>query len=66
MTLATLTLLSHLFSASRSAEDSFSANSVKETLIALIEARPKSGSDNEILMSGWVEGVGEGMVAFAR
>lgn len=67
LTLTTLTLLSHLFSASRAA-DSLSANSVQETLEALIEARPKAGESegSEKLMAGWVEGVGEGMVAFAR
>lgn len=67
LTLAALTLLSHLFSAARAA-DSLSANSVQETLEALIDAKPKSaeGEGGEKLMAGWVEGVGEGMVAFAR
>lgn len=67
LTLTTLTLLSHLFSSSRAA-DALSANSVQETLEALVEARPKGGESegSEKLMAGWVEGVGEGMVAFAR
>lgn len=67
LTLAALTLLSHLFSASRAA-DALSANSVEETLSALMEAKPKGGEGeaSEKLMAGWVEGVGEGMVAFAR
>ena len=67
LTLTTLTLLSHLFSSSRAA-DAISVNSVQETLMALVEARPKGGDSDgsEKLMSGWVEGVGEGMVAFAR
>jgi ribosomal RNA-processing protein 12 len=69
LTLATLTLLSHLFSASLSA-DSLSANHVEETLAALVGARPKGvqgeGEGGEKLVGGWVEGVGEGMVAFAR
>jgi ribosomal RNA-processing protein 12 len=67
LTLAALTLLSHLFSAARAA-DSLSANSVQETLEALIDAKPKGaeGEGGEKLMAGWVEGVGEGMVAFAR
>lgn len=67
LTLTTLTLLSHLFSSSRAA-DAISANSVQETLEALVESRPKGGDSDgsEKLMAGWVEGVGEGMVAFAR
>ncbi|KDE02759.1 hypothetical protein MVLG_06705 [Microbotryum lychnidis-dioicae p1A1 Lamole] len=67
LTLAALTLLSHLFSASRSA-DSLSSNSVQETLLALLDAKPRGGSGetNEKLLAGWVEGVGEGLVAFAR
>lgn len=42
---------------------------VKQTLEALIEAKPKvaEGSEHgEKLLAGWVEGVGEGMVALAR
>ncbi|KAM0786993.1 hypothetical protein ACM66B_002411 [Microbotryomycetes sp. NB124-2] len=67
LTLAALTLLSHLFSAAREA-DSMSSNSVEETLAALIDAQPRSvqGENGEKLMAGWVEGVGEGLVAFAR
>ncbi|KAI5475813.1 ribosomal rna-processing protein 12 [Pseudohyphozyma bogoriensis] len=67
LTLSALTLLSHLFSAAREA-DSISANSVKETLEALIAAKPKGGEgeNSEKLTAGWIEGVGEGMVAFAR
>lgn len=67
LTLTTLTLLSHLFSSARAA-DAISANSIQETLEALVEARPKAGDSegSEKLMAGWVEGVGEGMVAFAR
>ena len=48
------------------------AQTVEDTLEALIEARPRGiDVDNasegaEKLMSGWVEGVGEGLVAFAR
>lgn len=83
LTLASLTLLSYLFSAARaaslsSAEDAdgeratgMDGGSVRETLEALIEARPKGaeqqqGEGGEKLLSGWTEGVGEGMVAFAR
>ncbi|SCV66891.1 BQ2448_5537 [Microbotryum intermedium] len=67
LTLAALTLLSHLFSASHSA-DSLSSNSVQETLLALLDAKPRGGSGetNEKLLAGWVEGVGEGLVAYAR
>ena len=67
LTLSALTLLSHLFSAARSS-DSMNADSVKDTLTALIEAKPKVGDGEgaEKLLAGWVEGVGEGMVAFAR
>ncbi|GAA6042495.1 hypothetical protein JCM8097_003058 [Rhodosporidiobolus ruineniae] len=67
LTLAALTLLSYLFSASRAAE-SFSGDHVKDTLEALIAAKPKvaESEQGEKLMAGWVEGVGEGMVALAR
>lgn len=41
---------------------------VKETLEALIKARPKAveSEQGEKLLAGWVEGVGEGLVALAR
>ncbi|KAK4047072.1 pre-rRNA processing protein [Microbotryomycetes sp. JL201] len=67
LTLAALTLLSHLFSAAREA-DSMSSTSVEETLAALIDAQPRNveGENGEKLMAGWVEGVGEGLVALAR
>jgi ribosomal RNA-processing protein 12 len=41
---------------------------VKETLEALIKAKPKSveSEQGEKLLAGWVEGVGEGLVALAR
>jgi ribosomal RNA-processing protein 12 len=74
LTLAALTLLSHLFSASHAAAAAASSmtlsdDHVKQTLEALIEAKPKvaEGSEHgEKLLAGWVEGVGEGMVALAR
>ncbi|BGP19456.1 hypothetical protein JCM10213_006276 [Rhodosporidiobolus nylandii] len=67
LTLSALTLLSYLFSASRAAE-SLSDDHVKETLEALVAAKPKvaESEQGEKLMAGWVEGVGEGMVALAR
>ncbi|GAA5912876.1 hypothetical protein JCM5296_003893 [Sporobolomyces johnsonii] len=67
LTLAALTVLSHLFSASRAAE-SMSDDHVKETLEALVAAKPKmvESEQGEKLLAGWVEGVGEGMVALAR
>ncbi|GAA5995678.1 mRNA-binding protein RRP12 [Rhodotorula paludigena] len=68
LTLSALTLLSHLFSAAHAAE-SLSADHVKRTLEALVDARPKvaEGTEQgEKLLAGWVEGVGEGMVALAR
>lgn len=41
---------------------------VKETLEALVKARPKAveSEQGEKLLAGWVEGVGEGLVALAR
>ncbi|GAA5869257.1 hypothetical protein JCM3774_004186 [Rhodotorula dairenensis] len=74
LTLAALTLLSHLFSASHAAATAatsmtLSDDHVKQTLEALIAAKPKvaEGSEHgEKLLAGWVEGVGEGMVALAR
>lgn len=77
MTLAALTLLSHLFSAQRQAEladraETLGAQTVEDTLEALIDARPRgidvgnASEGAEKLMAGWVEGVGEGLVAFAR
>ncbi|GAA5902774.1 hypothetical protein JCM6882_004062 [Rhodosporidiobolus microsporus] len=68
LTLSALTLLSYLFSASRAAE-SLSDDHVKQTLEALVAAKPKvaAGTEQgEKLLAGWVEGVGEGMVALAR
>ncbi|GAA5994053.1 hypothetical protein JCM5350_004661 [Sporobolomyces pararoseus] len=67
LTLSALTVLSHLFSASHAAE-SMSDDHVKETLEALVKARPKAveSEQGEKLLAGWVEGVGEGMVALAR
>ncbi|GAA5831948.1 hypothetical protein JCM11251_002760 [Rhodosporidiobolus azoricus] len=68
LTLSALTLLSYLFSASRAAE-SLSDDHVKQTLEALVAAKPKvaEGTEQgEKLLAGWVEGVGEGMVALAR
>ncbi|GAA5846005.1 hypothetical protein JCM5353_006343 [Sporobolomyces roseus] len=67
LTLSALTVLSHLFSASHAA-GSMSDDHVKETLEALIKARPKAveSEQGEKLLAGWVEGVGEGLVALAR
>ncbi|GAA6022497.1 hypothetical protein JCM10207_008533 [Rhodosporidiobolus poonsookiae] len=67
LTLSALTLLSYLFSASRAAE-SLTDDHVKDTLEALVAAKPKVAESEagEKLMAGWVEGVGEGMVAYAR
>ncbi|GAA5863175.1 hypothetical protein JCM8547_002822 [Rhodosporidiobolus lusitaniae] len=67
LTLSALTLLSYLFSASRAAE-ALSDDHVKQTLEALVAAKPKvaDSEQGEKLMAGWVEGVGEGMVALAR
>ncbi|BGP50967.1 pre-rRNA processing protein [Rhodotorula kratochvilovae] len=68
LTLAALTLLSHLFSAAHAAEH-LSDDHVRDTLEALVNARPKvaEGTEQgEKLLAGWIEGVGEGMVAFAR
>ncbi|GAA5869486.1 hypothetical protein JCM16303_000487 [Sporobolomyces ruberrimus] len=67
LTLSALTVLSHLFSASHAAE-SMSDDHVKETLEALVKARPKAveSEQGEKLLAGWVEGVGEGLVALAR
>mgnify|MGYP006886191024 CR=1 FL=1 len=68
LTLAALTLLSHLFSAAHAAEH-LSDDHVRDTLDALVQARPKvaEGTEQgEKLLGGWVEGVGEGMVAYAR
>ncbi|GAA5920785.1 hypothetical protein JCM3775_003948 [Rhodotorula graminis] len=68
LTLAALTLLSHLFSAAHAAEH-LSDDHVRDTLDALVQARPKvaEGTEQgEKLLAGWVEGVGEGMVAYAR
>lgn len=42
---------------------------MRDTLEALVQARPKvaEGTEQgEKLLAGWVEGVGEGMVAYAR
>ncbi|GAA6023468.1 hypothetical protein JCM11491_000587 [Sporobolomyces phaffii] len=67
LTLSALTVLSHLFSASHAAE-SMSDDHVKATLEALVQARPKAveSEQGEKLVAGWVEGVGEGLVALAR
>ncbi|GAA5939156.1 mRNA-binding protein RRP12 [Sporobolomyces koalae] len=67
LTLSALTVLSHLFSASHAA-DTMSDDHVKETLEALVKARPKAveSEQGEKLLAGWVEGVGEGLVALAR
>ncbi|GAA5821706.1 hypothetical protein JCM10212_004200 [Sporobolomyces blumeae] len=67
LTLSALTVLSHLFSASHAAEW-MSDDHVKNTLEALIKARPKQveSEQGEKLLAGWVEGVGEGLVALAR
>ncbi|BGP02786.1 putative Ribosomal protein [Rhodotorula toruloides ATCC 204091] len=68
LTLSALTLLSHLFSASHAAS-SISDDHVRDTLEALVNAKPKvaEGSEQgEKLLAGWAEGVGEGMVALAR
>ncbi|KAK4047187.1 pre-rRNA processing protein [Microbotryomycetes sp. JL221] len=67
LTLSALTLLSHLFSAARE-QDSISSNSVQDTLLALIASEPRNieGENGEKLMAGWIEGVGEGLVALAR
>ncbi|KAK4702679.1 ribosomal RNA-processing protein 12, partial [Phenoliferia sp. Uapishka_3] len=67
LTLTALTLLSHLFSASN--EEQNTPEAIEETLDALVAAKPKGGmgtEGGEKLLAGWVEGVGEGVVALAR
>ncbi|KAL8279515.1 hypothetical protein RQP46_008077 [Phenoliferia psychrophenolica] len=66
LTLTALTLLSHLFSASN---EENTPEAIEDTLTALVAAKPKGGmgtEGGEKLLAGWVEGVGEGVVALAR
>ncbi|KAM0750200.1 NUC173-domain-containing protein [Meredithblackwellia eburnea MCA 4105] len=70
LTLSALTLLSHLFSSTTESNSPTGSLQISSTLTALLSARPPSsllGTDNgEKLLAGWVDGVGEGVVALSR